>query len=64
MHLFCVEHNINYKSLYNSFAIDHIGIKMVHSLKNAVPKLNINWLLYEEGNMFMTHKLPSKVSNN
>jgi hypothetical protein len=46
---FCLEHEINYKSLHNAFKADSMGIGLVDKFKSAVPELNMNWFLYGEG---------------
>lgn len=58
---FCLENGINYKSLYNAFKADSMGIALIDKFKEAVPYLNMNWFLYGEETVFLTHKLPNEL---
>ena len=61
---FCLDHHINYVSLHNAFKADAIGIQTVDALKKAIPELNVNWLLYAEGQPLLAHKLPTTFLTN
>lgn len=49
---FCEANDINYKSLYNAFKTDSMGIGLIDMFKKAVPNLNMNWFIYGEGKVF------------
>ena len=55
--MFCLENDINYVTLYNVFKSDTLGMKLADAFKKAVPNLNMNWFLYNEGHMFISEKL-------
>ena len=59
---FCLEHDINYVALFNSFKNNSISLATLDAIKKAVPDLNMNWFLYGEGEVFTTG-LPQFESN-
>lgn len=61
---FCVKNDINYKSLYNAFKMDSMGIGLIDRFKEAVPELNMNWFLYGEGDVLLSQQLPSEFLKN
>lgn len=60
---FCMEHDINYQVLHNSFKADRMGMGLVNSFKKAVPDLNMNWFLYGEGEPLLSHARPNENIN-
>lgn len=49
----CELEKINYNSINNALQKKVIGLKLVNQFKQIFPNLNINWLLYDEGEMML-----------
>ena len=61
---FCLEHDINYVSLFNGFKNDVIGMNLADAFKKAIPDLNMNWFLYGEGDVFISQEFTTTIANN
>lgn len=51
---FCEDYDLNYNQ-WNAYIRETqaVGIKIIHQLMDVFPKLNLNWLLKDEGEMFV-----------
>lgn len=52
---FCEDKQLNYKQWHTLLKTDKgIGIKVIDLLVDVFPNLNLNWLLKDDGEMFIT----------
>lgn len=54
---FCRLESINYTSINNAMQKQMIGLGLVNQLKQVFPLLNVNWFLYNEGDIWVKMEL-------
>lgn len=54
---FCEDFNLNYRQ-YSAYVAETqpVGLKIVYDLIRIFPKLNLNWLFNNVGEMFLRHE--------